>query len=137
MKKQVEFDNMEFGLDHDFIHCKFKGKLNKTFLQLDMEDIIIEVVPTLSEINYKPIIFDLTQISKLDAVRVFKILSRNSNIKLLVLSKSFLVKSFDLKLLFDLCSFKCGSVVPNKVFTSYSQSVKFCSKDYEQFNACY
>ncbi|MCF7559923.1 hypothetical protein L3X39_04675 [Sabulilitoribacter multivorans] len=135
MKNEIVIDNIKFWVDQNIIHTSINGKIDKKFLEI--EDIFVEVILALTVGNFKPLLIDLTTISKLNAINLFKILSRSSQIKTLVLSKSFLVQSYDLKLLLDLYNFGNETIVPNKISTKYSHAVKYCNQSYEQFNASY
>ena len=137
MKNEIILDRVKFWIDQDIIHAKFNGHVDKRFIEIEVEDIFIEVIKAMSNGKYRPLLIDLTELSKLNTVRLFKMLFRNVEIKSLVLSKSFLVKSLDLKLFMQLYKFRSTTIVPYKISTNYKHTLKFCNENYAQFNASY
>ncbi|NNC51111.1 MAG: hypothetical protein HKO01_11300 [Flaviramulus sp.] len=137
MGNEIVYDNVKFWLDHHVIHCRIKNNINEEFSKIEFEDLFIKIISTLTYGNYKPVLIDLTDLSYLNALSVFKTISRSIRIKSTVLSKTFLVQSIDLKLLLSLYNFGNDSVVPNKISTNYNVALKYSNETYEQFNASY
>ncbi|WJJ97410.1 hypothetical protein [Algibacter luteus] len=137
MKNEIILDNVKFWLDQDIIHATFNSHVDKSFIEFEAEVIFIEVIKAMSYGKYRPILIDLSGVSRLNSIRLFKLFSSNAQIKSLVLSKSFIVKSLDLKFFLEL--FKIGSptIVPIKISTDYTDTLKFCNENYAQFNASY
>lgn len=137
MGNEIVYDSVKFWLDHHVIHCRIKNNISKEFSEIEFEDLFVKIISSLTNVNYKPVLIDLTDLSYLNALSVFKTISRSLQIKSIVLSKTFLVQSIDLKLLLSLYNFGNNSVVPNKISTNYNGALKFSNETYEQFNASY
>lgn len=135
MKNEIIFDNVKFWLNQDIIHCSFYGKIDKQFLDFEIEYIFAEVITSLSNGSFKPILIDLTGVSNTNAFSLYKVISRNPQIKPYVISKSFLVKSFNIKLLFKLYNIGNDGVVPIKISTSFINAVQYSNEKYLEFNA--
>jgi anti-anti-sigma regulatory factor len=135
MKNEIIFDNVKFWLDQHIIHCSFNSKFDERFLEYEIEDLFIEVISSLSIGNFKPILIDLTEVTYLNSISLYKFLSRSTQIKSSVLSKSFLVRSMDLKILLSLYNFGSIEVVPNKICTNFNMAVNYCNEKHQMFNA--
>lgn len=135
MKNEITFDNVKFWLDHHIIHCSFNDKFDKRFLDTEIEHIFVEVITAFSIGNCKPILIDLTKVSTIQAYGLYKFISRNSQIKSYVISKSFLVSSFNIKLLFKLFNIGNNGVIPVQISTSFERAIKYSNAKYLEFNA--
>lgn len=135
MKNEITFDKVKFWLDDNIIHCQFSNRMEKKFIKTEVEDIIIKVLSTLSKGNYKPVLIDLTKVSNINAIYLYALIYRSSKIKSLVISKSFIVKSFGLNLLFKIYSLGNNGVVPIKISTNLINAIQYCNQKYSEFNA--
>ena len=135
MNNEIIFENVNFWLDQHIIHCSFNSKFDERFREIEIEDLFIEVISAFSNGNYKPILIDLTRVSNLTAINLYKLISRNSQIKTYVLLKSFIVKSFDIKLLLKIYDFGANAIVPNKICTNFNRAVQYCNEKHSEFNS--
>lgn len=135
MKKEIIFDNVKFWLDQHIIYCSFNSKFDKRILEIEIEQLFIEVITAFSLDNYKPILIDLTNLSYSKAYSLYKFISRNTNIKAHVISKSFLVRSLNEKLLFKLYGILDDGVVPIQISTNYNRAIAYSQKQYLEFNS--
>ena len=135
MKNEIIFENVKFWQDQDIIHCSFNSEFDDRLLEIEIEDLFVQVIDALSNGSYKPILIDLTAVSYLNAIGLYKFISRNSQIKSYVLSKSFIVKSIDIKLLLELYNLGSDGVVPNKICTNFDRAIQYCNEKHAAFNA--
>ncbi len=135
MKNEIVLNHVKFWQDQNIIHATFISNVDKNFIEIEVEEIFIEVITALSNEQYRPLLIDITQLSRPNTVRLFKLLCRNWKINSLILAKSFIVKSWDLKLFLELFKLGRPSIVPNKISTDYKDTLKFCNDNYAQFNA--
>ncbi|MGB5420099.1 hypothetical protein [Algibacter sp.] len=135
MKNEMIFDNVKFWLDQHIIHCSFNEKFDDRILDNDIENLFIEVITALTIGNCKPILIDLTQVSNVKACSLYRFISRNSELKSYVISKSFLVKSINIKLLFKLLNIGNDGVIPVKISTNLNNAVQYSNEKYLEFNA--
>ena len=101
-------ENFKFWVDQEVIYCQILNDLtdldddNKI---KDIEHIFLNKIFMLSKDVHMPILIDLKELNFSNAIKVFKFLSKNTLIKSLVLSKTFLVDSYKLKILLNIQSF--------------------------------
>ena len=135
MKNQITIDNVKFWLDQNIIHCCFNEKFDRRFLDLEIEDIFIEVITAFTSGTYKPILIDLTRVNNYKAYSLYKFISQNIQLRSYVISKTFLVKSFDIKLLFELYNLGKEDIIPTNVSTSFNRAIQYSNQSYLEFNA--
>ncbi|WP_396602969.1 hypothetical protein [Algibacter sp. R77976] len=133
MKSEITFDNVRFWLDQHVIHCSFNERFDKRFHEI--EDAFFEVVTAFIIGNYKPILIDLTKVNRFKAYHLYRFISSSAQLRSFVISKSFLVKSFNLKLLFELYNIGDDGVIPTNISTDFNKAIQFSEKRYLEFNA--
>lgn len=135
MKNEIIFHSVKFWLDQNIVHCSFNDKVDNRFLDFEIENIFVEAISAFTIGNCKPILIDLTKVSDLKAYNIYKYISNNTKLKSFVLSKSFLVKSFNMKLLFKLYSFIDDGIIPIQISTDLQTAVQYSNEKYIEFNA--
>lgn len=135
MNNEITFDNVRFWLDQNIIHCSFNGGFDKRYLDVEIEDIFVEVITSFTSGSYKPILIDLTGVNSIKAFNLYRFISDSVQLKSYVISKSFLVKSLSLKLLFELYNLGCCGVIPTNISTNFNRAMQYSNKRYLEFNA--
>ncbi|SFZ94967.1 hypothetical protein SAMN05428642_1065 [Flaviramulus basaltis] len=134
MKDETLKRNILFWIDQNIIYCKISKNVGKNNIGVELEDTFSQAITMLSYGKYIPILINIREINFLTSIRLFIYLSNNLAIKNLVLSKTFLVDSFALKILLFLYSLTIDTIVPNRVFNIHSSAIKHCNKKYMEFN---
>lgn len=134
MSNPVKCRKANFWLEDGVLYCEFipqecKGKFKKDFL----ED-LLNAIANLSKGSYFPLLLDLRQLNNTSALSVVKIIAKNPVLKSAILSKSFVVKSFFLQFILVVCKRIQDPVIPNKVFKSYENAVKYSEETNYIFN---
>lgn len=134
MKNEIIIDNIKFWINQNIIYCKIDNDFKSDSIGVELEEIFSNAIQALSKGKYKPILINMTDVNFLLSIKLFRYLSNNVLIKTLVLSKTFLVNSFGLKILLFIYSLTTDPIVPNKVFKYNSLAIKHCNKKYMEFN---
>ncbi len=135
MKKQLLINDLKFWVDQNVIYCKVFNTFSDCNRPEDLDQIFNEAITKLSEGVHMPILFNLEALDFNNAVRVFKLLSKNRIIKSLTLSKTFLVNSFKLSVLLKVVSFFCNPAMPDLIFVDTTSAIKFCIEDNQAYNS--
>lgn len=135
MKREILIEDIKFWVDQDIIYCKFYNGFDETFLNTDLENVFEAAITKLSDGKYRSIILNLRDIDHQLSVKVFKFLSSNALIKSLVLSKVFIVRTYNLKVLFSIYCFTKKAVLPIKIYKNFDLANKFCNEIDMEFNA--
>ncbi|NRD20378.1 hypothetical protein HNV08_09995 [Winogradskyella eckloniae] len=135
MRNVLQLDGVSFWVDQDVIHCKPNSDFFSKYTSRKMIACFSDVIPLLSEGSYLPLLIDVVELERPCALRLFNIISTNSRIKQMVLSRIFVVNSYRFKFILMLNNLLVKQVVPNKIFKNYKAAMKFCKEDYLSFNA--
>ncbi|MFQ3238094.1 MAG: hypothetical protein ACI9NI_000369 [Olleya marilimosa] len=131
-------ENFKFWVDQEVIYCQILNDLtdldddNKI---KDIEHIFLNKIFMLSKDVHMPILIDLKELNFSNAIKVFKFLSKNTLIKSLVLSKTFLVNSYKLKILLNIQSFICNPALPDVIFKCNKSAIQYCIDDNRTYNS--
>lgn len=137
MEDDKLIENFKFWVDHDVIYCQILSDLtdlddNKI---KDIEHIFLNKIFMLSKDVHMPILIDLKELNFSNAIKVFTFLSKNTLIKSLVLSKTFLVNSYKLKMLLNIQSFVCNPSLPDVIFKDDKSAIQYCIEDNRTYNS--
>lgn len=137
MEDDKLIENFKFWVDHDVIYCQILSDLtdldnNKI---KDIEHIFLNKIFMLSKDVHMPILIDLKELNFSNAIKVFTFLSKNTLIKSLVLSKTFLVNSYKLKMLLNIQSFICNPSLPDVIFKCNKSAIQYCIEDNRTYNS--
>ncbi|WAC02316.1 hypothetical protein N7U66_00720 [Lacinutrix neustonica] len=135
MKDNKLVNDIKFWVDQNVIHCSIPSGFEANSLEMDLEAVFFNAISTLSNGKYLPLLIDMEAIEFSLSIKLFKFLSKNSLIKTVVLSKTFLVNSLILKAFLSLHNFTYDPVVPNTIFNDFSSAIKCCNKNVMVFNA--
>ncbi|SDF02358.1 DUF7793 family protein [Ulvibacter litoralis] len=125
---------IKFWIDQHIIHCEIYSGFGKINSESEIEKIFINEISTISEGKFLPILINLREVNDSSSIRIFKLLSRNTKLNSLVLSKTFLVKSYSLKGLLLIYNFTSNLIVPNTVFNDYDLAIADCTEVFKNFN---
>lgn len=112
-----------------FLHEECRNEFSEDFI----ED-FLKAIARLSNGGYFPMLIDLRQLNGKYVFSVVKLLSKNRELKLAILSKSFLVNSFLLQIGLIILKGIEDPVIPNKIFRSYENAVKYSLETNYIFN---
>nr|WP_321227999.1 hypothetical protein [uncultured Psychroserpens sp.] len=134
MRNVIQFDGIKFWVDENIIHCKLKKEFFKNYQKENIEEIFYNSISIVSNGNYMPILFNLENISILNSLKIFRLISNSFQMRRLVLPRIFLVQSNNLKLLLTLKNDVSIHAVTNKFFSDFDLAIKYCENDYTVFN---
>ena len=124
-----------FKVDQDVIFCDVYNDFNEKCLDEDLEDVFSSSISKLSQDTYLPILINIGSLSFYNSIRVFRFLSNNSKIKSVVLSETFLVNSYFLKILLSLQNFTRITIIPDAVFKNFKAAFRYCDENNKVYNA--
>ena len=130
-------DNINIWIDQDIIHCVFKNDQDIYEIYSNLEIIFLNTIPILSKGKYMPLMIDLKHVQNKIAIKLFKSLSNNRLIEESVLSTTFLVRSFALKVFLDIYDFLNNAILPHKICINYYSAIQFCDHKIKAFNGDY
>ncbi|MEL0645213.1 hypothetical protein V6251_12535 [Olleya sp. Ti.3.14] len=131
-------ENFKFWVDQDVIYCKILNDLtdlDDSCKAKDIEHIFLNKIFTLSKDVHMPILIDLRGLKFSSAIKSFTFLSKNTLIKSLVLSKTFLVNTYKLKMLLNIQSFVCNPALPDVIFKCNKSAIQYCIEDNKTYNS--
>lgn len=134
MENSTYADDINIWMDQDIIHCEFNNDVDIYEMYSNLELILLDTIPVLSKGKYMPLIIDLKRVKNNIAVKLFKSLSNNRLIEESVLSTTFLVRSFGLKVFLDIYDFLNNAILPHKICIDYNIAVKYCDHKIKVFN---
>tara|TARA_R110002050_G_scaffold94765_2_gene197257 strand:+ start:126798 stop:127211 length:414 start_codon:yes stop_codon:yes gene_type:complete len=137
MSDQIKCRKAKFWLEDGVLFCEFILKECKNEFSEDFIEDYLNVIATLSDGRYFPLLIDLRQLNNNYAFSVVKILAKNPELKLAILSKSFVVNSFLIQFVFNVLKMVQDPIIPNKIFRSYKSAVKYSLETNYIFNASY
>lgn len=135
MKNKNLVNDIKFWVDQNIIHCSIPNGFEEHSLEEDIEALFFNAISTLSKDRYMPILIDIQAVNFLLSVKLFKFLSNNALLNTAVLSKTFLVNSFVLKVFLSLYNFSNDPIVPNAIFNNDSAAITYCDHKIMVFNA--
>jgi len=134
MSNLVKCKKAEFWLEEGVLFCELIPEKCKNDFEQDFIDDILKAIATLSNGRYFPLIIDLRQLNDKLAFSVVKLLTKNPELKSLILSKSFVVNSFFLQFVLIVLKGVQNPIIPNKIFRSYENAVKYSLETNYIFN---
>lgn len=134
MEGNVHTENINIWIDQDIIHCEFNNDQDIYDMYSNLEVIFLNTIPVLSKGKYMPLMIDLKRVKNKIAVKLFKSLSNNRLIEESVLSTTFLVRSFGLKVFLDIYDFLNNAILPHKICIDYNSAVLYCDHKIKVFN---
>ena len=135
MRSEIQLDDMKFWVDENIIYCKINPNLSKDYQRIDIEEIFYNGISILSYGRYLPIIIDLEGVGYSDSIKIFKYLAHNHNVRSLILSQIFLVKSTSLKVILSIYNFNKKPFFLNKICFDINTAIKYCNKYNLVFNS--
>ena len=134
MEVNIKTENINFQIDQNIIYCEFQNNFESQYSYSNIEIIFSNAIQTLSNDKYMPMLINLQQLNFRDSIRLFKFLSSNTAIKKVVLSTTFLVRSFGLKVFLDFYDFLNNTILPHKICINLSTAIKYCEHKIKVFN---
>ncbi|MBU2939169.1 hypothetical protein KO494_06420 [Lacinutrix sp. C3R15] len=128
-------DFFNFSVDQNVIFCNVVRGFNEKYISKDLEDLFSVSISNLSSGEHLPILVDMENLNFYTSIKVFKFLSNNSKIKSIVLSETFLVNSYCLKVLLSFQNFIRITVIPDAVFKSFKSAFRYCDENNKMYNA--
>lgn len=135
MKNKNLVNDIKFWVDQNVIHCSIPNGFEEHSLEEDVEALFFNAISTLSKDRCMPILIDIQAVNFSLSVKLFKFISSNPLINTVVLSKTFLVNSFVLKVFLWLYNFSNTPIVPNAIFNCDSAVMRYGSNKRMVFNA--
>lgn len=137
MGAKIKCRKAKFWLEDGILFCKFIPKKCSNEFREDFIEEYLKAIATLSNGGYFPIIIDLRKLNDSYALSVIRLLSKNQELKLAILSKSFLVNSVFLQVLLSVLNIAQDPIIPNKIFRNYESAIKYSSETNYIFNSQY
>ena len=134
MGDNINTADINIWIDQDIIHCVFKNDQDIYEIYSNLEVIFLNTIPVLSKGKYMPLMIDLKHVKNNIAIKLFKSLANNRLIEESVLSTTFLVRSFGLKIFLDIYDFLNNAILPHKICVNYSSAVHYCDYKNKVFN---
>ncbi|WP_372754255.1 hypothetical protein [Mariniflexile sp.] len=135
MSKKVKCGNAEFWLDSGVVFCRFMQKESVNNFNTENLKDYFSVIDKLSNGRYYPLVIDLRNLGDGYVFSVVKKLSRNLELKTIVLSKSFVVSSFATKFGLAIFNLIPDPIIPNRIFCSFEKAVHYSLKTNYIFNS--
>lgn len=127
----------KFWIEDGVLYCKFIAKKCKNKFSDDFIEDYLDAITLLSNGRYYPLLIDLRKLNNNYAFSVIKILAKNPALKLAILSKSFVVKSYLIQFILIVLKVIQDPIIPNKVFRNYKKAVKYSQRTNFIFNTNY
>ncbi len=125
----------KFRVDQNIIFCNVSNDFNDKWLDKDLEEIFSNTISKLSQGTHMPILINLRALDFYAGIKVFKFLSNNSKIKSIVLSETFLVNSYRLKLFLIVQNIMDLTIIPDAIFKNFQPAMQYCNKNNKMYNA--
>lgn len=135
MNNPIKCRKAKFWLEDGVLFCVFIPKECDNEFKDDFIEDFLKAIALLSNGSYYPLLIDLRQLSNANAFSVVKILSKSPELKSAILSKSFVVNSYFMQFMILVCKRIHDPVIPNKVFKSYDNAIKYSLETNYVFNA--
>lgn len=135
MSNQLICKKAKFWLKDGVLYCVFIPKECEDEFKTDFLEDFLKAVATLSKGSYFPLLIDLRQLKNANAFSVVKTLSKNPELKSAILSKSFVVNTFFLQVALIVFKRIYDPVIPNKIFKSYDNAIKYSLETNYIFNS--
>ena len=129
MKDEIKLDGIKFWVEEDIIFCKIKSDFFESYNKTDVQDIFYNTISILSPGKYMPFLIDLKGVSCFNAIKLFKNLAFNGEVRRLILSQIFLVRSMGVKVILIFFSLIKKPFFYNKICSNREFAIKFCIKD--------
>lgn len=134
MKVNIKTENINFRIDQNIIYCEFQNNFDSQYSYSNLREIFSNTIQDLSNDKYMPMLINLKYVDNKVAIRLFKFFSDNTVIKETVLSTTFLVRSFGLKVFLDFYDFLNNTILPHKICINLSTAIKYCEHKIKVFN---
>jgi hypothetical protein len=134
MSNLIKCKKAEFWLEEGVLFCEFIPEECKNDFKQEFIKDFLKSIATLSNGRYFPLLIDLRQLNDKLAFSVVKLLTKNPELKSLILSKSFVVNSFFLQFGLIVLKGVQNPIIPNKIFRSYENAVKYSLETNYIFN---
>lgn len=134
MGNPIKCRKAKFWLEDGILFCEFITEECRNEFSEDFIEDFLKAIARLSNGGYFPMLIDLRQLNGKYVFSVVKLLSKNRELKLAILSKSFLVNSFLLQIGLIILKGIEDPVIPNKIFRSYENAVKYSLETNYIFN---
>ncbi|MBQ0786990.1 MAG: hypothetical protein KBT69_05800 [Oceanihabitans sp.] len=135
MKNKRLANSFKFRVDQNIIFCDVSNDFNEKWLDKDLEEIFSNTISRLSKGTHMPILINLGVLDFYTGIKVFKSLSNNSKIKSIVLSETFLVNSYRLKLFLIVQNIMDITIIPDAIFKNFQSARHYCNKNNQMYNA--
>ncbi|AEH02651.1 hypothetical protein [Lacinutrix sp. 5H-3-7-4] len=101
MNNIIQFNGIEFYVNREVILCKIYPSFFTSYNEHDIEEIFYNAVSILNFRNDMPLLLNLDQVSSLNAVNIFRLISNSAAINALNFSRIFISRSQGLKSIFS------------------------------------
>ena len=135
MSNPIKCRKAKVWLEDGVLFCVFIPKECDIEFKDDFIEDFLKAIVLLSNGGYYPLLIDLRQLSNASAFSVVKILAKNPDLKSAILSKSFVVSSYFMQFMILVFKGIQDPVIPNKVFRSYENAIKYSLETNYVFNA--
>lgn len=133
MKNELFIGNFKFSVDQNIIFCTIYNGFDENSNWGEIDGIFLDAVTTLSKGKLLPLFIDLSKIDHSLSIKFFKFISNNFTLKKIVLSKTFLVNTYKLKIVLFVYNFTYNLIIPNAIFKNHNLAIKNCIKNHKKF----
>ncbi|MDD7886963.1 hypothetical protein [Flavivirga sp. 57AJ16] len=135
MEGKIEVGCIRLWLQDSVIYCKIVNGFYENEMEHNTGKALHDIISIVSKGKYLPLLIDLRGLNFITSIKLFRFLSSSSYIKVSVLSKTFLVDSFALKILLIIQSYAISPIAPDTIFSHCGLSINYCKKKYTMFNS--
>ncbi|WP_100611021.1 DUF7793 family protein [Confluentibacter lentus] len=135
MCNKIKCKKAKFWIEDGVLICEFSDdNCIKKFSEYFSEE-YLKAITKLSNGGYFPLLIDLRKLDKNYAFSIALILSKRPELKLAILSKSFVVNSYFLKFVLTIFGRIYDSIIPNRIFMNYNKAIEYSLETHQNFYA--
>lgn len=135
MTKQIQLDRVKFWRDNGVLFCKVQNSDNGQVIKKDNINDYIKAITTLSNGEYYPLLIDFRDVDNKDTISQVRLLANNTELKSVILSKSFVVNSAFMQFMLVVLHGIYDPIIPNKVFKNFENAFQYSVEINQIFNA--
>ncbi len=135
MTKQIQLDRVKFWIDNGVLFCKVQNSNNGQVIKKDNINDYVKAIAALSCGEYYPLLIDFRDVDNKDTIAQVRLLANNTELKSVILSKSFVVNSAFMQFMLVVLHGIYDPIIPNKVFKSFESAFQYSVEINQIFNA--
>ena len=130
----MPLNNVNFSVNQSIIYCKINNDFYRNYKKNETEEALYNTIYELSHGSNKSILINLEEVSFLNSIRIFKLLTRDRHLRSLILTQVFLVRSTFLKIILSLYNFNNNPIGEIKFSDDFGKAIYYCNKENNVFS---